>query len=1753
MSHVHEGPLATYNSLTDKNLAGYFSNVRMRRHLRKSGLISTRGKIVSENQYRLNMARKEHKKHVKDLLSQAIVHKTLDLERTRQVEIKRKLEEIGKIELVRRVRATRGRRGDEEILPYLSPRTASRSSSGRRRPVSAPNKYQEVIYVDENGRPLTPTSEMGEESHSPSRSKEHQDEIDTRHLYALDSTALRKYALTLSKMEQGEGLVSPYSMNQIPTPPRSARSSKGNNSARARGPRPRTADARMTQRDTPVKRSPTMRNSEPDEESHPPSQLSVVEGALMLHRQEPAVMHQGEVQTLCEITMKYHGPNLTLPRDQYEPKQEVSIDQQHCGGNTLTVFKEGLKAADKFTFISRRHRGYPFSLSVYIDGRMDFRISRCCEYKHFKGVRLGGKLGHFSLLGVEGATPCYRCALNTQATPRSLKRPVPVKQRSNKAEEIREEVIVPKPISKRKDEKTDDDEDKKNLEIHVEGEEATPQRDDDLHKNEDKNNAKDESDAYDDDFEEDEGEKKATNDKYDEDRFESSSSSSSSSEDEAPPQKTKSSTITGYEDEVEEDPPARKSRPKTGLDHKRKIEAFSSDDEETMTKKTPYSQKKDETTGTAETFVITTVTADKPSAGTDAKVFIILNGTNDKSSGKIWLRKGKFHRGRSDIFTESVTDIDSPISDIEIGHDCSGGPKQTWNLQDVYVYCPRTGIQQSFPVYKLLTPEKPSVVVSEQRSMRKNVKEDEYRMRRSSTSSSSSSSSSSSESRHKAKKEIAPSVSVDTRTEMTESTERPPSSASSHSIDVDSQRDTRIIYPTLTPNVGATQQAYSKESAEAAQQRPETPSRRSPPRSPSPSPPRKRSPSPPSPRRRSPSPPSPRRRSPSPPSPRRRSPSPPSPRRRSPSPPSPRRSPSPPKSPERSPTPPRREESPSPVMSNVVRAEAEPVKAQLIVEKRRSSSSSLSSSDSETETESEMQQKEDRKFKEEDQKQAEPVPAVFQYERPFQSSERKQVVQGIQETPRTATSGSSSDSSSDSSESETETETTVSRPAPATVAMATIETPFVTQTAPAVERTPQIESKTSDTETETQTETETETETGRTADTPSVAPVKPPSPKPKDTPRSSSSDSSSDSETETQTETDTDTKHHVPQPPKPPSPEVLQKKSKSSSSSSSGSETETQTETDTEKQGKEPRKSPPPVHEVISEKVKSSTESSGSSSDSETQTETDTERKVPTPPLAPVTVAPSTEKKEERKKSSDETFIITTVTSDKPLAETDANVFIIIKGTNNESSDRIWLKNGKFGRGQRHKFSKKLYGIWSPIKDIEIGHDCSGQKPTWHLQEVQVYCPRTGIQQTFPVYRLLSQNNPSLVVSEQRSVQKIIPSDYDSDSDSGSDSDSDSSSDSESELTEDDKKKLKQDPEKLIPPKTNFALTDSDAPHVVSESDGTKFNVFGSGTDTDNMHGGNDPDSVTDAGPIKSAYLSKIGVKPGQPVEGSILPKFVGETDIELSAIALTTEQVKELGTYIEKSDNVKSLCLRNCGIDDDKFDKMVDSIENTKSDIKMLNLNLNKLGDSAAADIADMMGEKSSIEILLIHGNPLGDKGVKNLLMGILDIDDDDDDDDEDEGVNLRELDLGDTNMGDSGMNKVATFLEKNTTLKTLNLNGNKAVSVEGWQRLGKALKKNKTLQTLSLDFNNIGDDGIAAIVDGLRTNQTLQTLELEDVGITKKGGKMLRDLVKDNPTILEVTIFPGNSIPDDIRDDIKSFLGLSNEAHKKRQQLAS
>ncbi|XP_006902430.1 PREDICTED: uncharacterized protein C1orf173 homolog, partial [Elephantulus edwardii] len=64
-----------------------------------------------------------------------------------------------------------------------------------------------------------------------------------------------------------------------------------------------------------------------------------------------------------------------------------------------------------FQFISKRHHGFPFSLTFFLNGLQVNRLSSCCEYKHRKGSRLGGKRGYFGFVCVERASPCYKCII----------------------------------------------------------------------------------------------------------------------------------------------------------------------------------------------------------------------------------------------------------------------------------------------------------------------------------------------------------------------------------------------------------------------------------------------------------------------------------------------------------------------------------------------------------------------------------------------------------------------------------------------------------------------------------------------------------------------------------------------------------------------------------------------------------------------------------------------------------------------------------------------------------------------------------------------------------------------------------------------------------------------------------------------------------------------------------------------------------------------------------------------------------------------------------------------------------------------------------------------------------------------------------------------------------------------------------------------------------------------------------------------
>ncbi|KAG7237555.1 hypothetical protein INR49_032172, partial [Caranx melampygus] len=96
------------------------------------------------------------------------------------------------------------------------------------------------------------------------------------------------------------------------------------------------------------------------------------------------------------------------------------------------------------------------------------------------------------------------------------------------------------------------------------------------------------------------------------------------------------------------------------------------------------------------------VTGNIRGAGTNSKIHIVMHGSKGlKNSGKVFLEGGKFERGLTDIFMVEIAALLSPLSRVTIGHD-NGGVSAGWYCEKVVVYCPFTGIEQTFPCSKWL-------------------------------------------------------------------------------------------------------------------------------------------------------------------------------------------------------------------------------------------------------------------------------------------------------------------------------------------------------------------------------------------------------------------------------------------------------------------------------------------------------------------------------------------------------------------------------------------------------------------------------------------------------------------------------------------------------------------------------------------------------------------------------------------------------------------------------------------------------------------------------------------------------------------------------------------------------------------------------------------------------------------------------------------------------------------------------------------
>ncbi|XP_010874374.1 uncharacterized protein LOC105014070 isoform X2 [Esox lucius] len=107
--------------------------------------------------------------------------------------------------------------------------------------------------------------------------------------------------------------------------------------------------------------------------------------------------------------MTYLGSTGHMRSGSAVPRQdELKVLQQVCGGENMSVFKGMVKPGEQFQWVSKRHRGYPFSCTLYLNGLLAARISSCCEYRYAPGFQQG-RNSCFRLNWLAGGLPCYRC------------------------------------------------------------------------------------------------------------------------------------------------------------------------------------------------------------------------------------------------------------------------------------------------------------------------------------------------------------------------------------------------------------------------------------------------------------------------------------------------------------------------------------------------------------------------------------------------------------------------------------------------------------------------------------------------------------------------------------------------------------------------------------------------------------------------------------------------------------------------------------------------------------------------------------------------------------------------------------------------------------------------------------------------------------------------------------------------------------------------------------------------------------------------------------------------------------------------------------------------------------------------------------------------------------------------------------------------------------------------------------------------
>uniref|UniRef100_A0A8C7LDE1 NACHT, LRR and PYD domains-containing protein 3-like n=1 Tax=Oncorhynchus kisutch TaxID=8019 RepID=A0A8C7LDE1_ONCKI len=260
---------------------------------------------------------------------------------------------------------------------------------------------------------------------------------------------------------------------------------------------------------------------------------------------------------------------------------------------------------------------------------------------------------------------------------------------------------------------------------------------------------------------------------------------------------------------------------------------------------------------------------------------------------------------------------------------------------------------------------------------------------------------------------------------------------------------------------------------------------------------------------------------------------------------------------------------------------------------------------------------------------------------------------------------------------------------------------------------------------------------------------------------------------------------------------------------------------------------------------------------------------------------------------------------------------------------------------------------------------------------------------------------------------------------------------------------------------------------------------------------------------LRSGSLSKPNLSPAQwSALVFVLLTSEKELDVfDLKKYSRSEEGLLRLLPVVKAS---RAVLLSGCGVTEKGCASLVSALESNPSHLRELDLGNNDLKDSGVELLSNGLGNPHcKLETLRLSGCLVTEEGCASLVSAL-----------RSNPSHLRELDLGNNDLKDSGVKLLSAGLENpHCKLETLRLSGC-LVTEEGCASLVSALRSNPShLRELDLSYNHPGDSGVRLLSAGLEDPHCrLEKLNVEHGGENRmKPGlrKYVCDLTLDLNTV--------------------------------------